>query len=88
MKNQNLNFSTDLSSNFNLLSSHSNIEQLIQKRNENFKNKNNQKDKILPEQKNKNYLENENIDVEFYQNEQNLNGYVSDFTKKYSIKKK
>ena len=84
---KNPNYSTNLSSNFNLLSSHSNIEQALQKRNESIQNKNNPKDNRIPNKEKQNYLENENIDVEFYQNEQNINGYVSDFTKKVYYQK-
>ena len=77
IKNPNINYSTNLSTNINLLSSNSNIEYLIQKNNENI----NSKDK-KQEKGEENYFNKENIDVEFFQNEQKLNGYVSDFTKK------
>ena len=77
VKNPNINYSTNLSTNFNLLSNNSNIEHLIQKNNENINSKNKKQEKGE-----ENYFNKENIDVEFFQNEQKLNGYVSDFTKK------
>ena len=80
IKNTNINYSTNLSTNFNLLSSNSNIDYLIQKNNENLISKNKNPEKEVKEENN--YFSKENKDVEFYQNEQNLNGYISDFTKK------
>ena len=74
-KNFNINYSTNLSSN-NLLESNSNIQNT---------NNNNiftpQKDPQENKVKNNIYDFNKE-NIEFYQNEQNLNGYTSDFTKK------
>ena len=87
VKNPNINYSTNLSSNFNLLSSNSNIENLIPKKNETTNSKNKKAEKIIQNKYN-NYFTNDDIDVEYYQNEQNLDGYVSDFTKKIYYPKK
>ena len=73
MKNQNINYSTNLSSNINIQSSKSNNKNI--ESNE----KNNKIEKII---ENKENFDNINLDVEFFQNEQNINGYASDFTKK------
>ena len=75
IKNPNINYSTNLSTNFNLLSSKSNLENIISQNKEKLEKNNNEK--II---NNKNI--NDNKDIEFYQNEQILNGYASDFTKK------
>ena len=80
-KNHNINYSTNLSSNLNLKSSNSNIEQLNNINIDNAIIQNKNLDNIFKKAEN-NYFNKENVDVEFYQNEQNLNGYISDFTKK------
>ena len=82
MKNPNINYSTNLSSNFNLLDSKSNIENIIQNNKTEIKENNNKKDDFIIEIKNKPDNINDNADIEFYQNEQQINGYASDFTKK------
>ena len=82
INNLNNAYSTNISSNFNLLSSPSNIQEIINNQN-NIQNLN--KNQIIQKTKinlEKNFFDEQNIDVEFYQNEQNLDGYVSDFTKK------
>ena len=65
----NINYSTNLSSNINLLESNSNVNNIFTPQKETQNNNNNIYD-----------FNKENI--EYYQNEQNLNGYISDFTKK------
>ena len=76
---KNINYSTNLSSNNNLLESNSNINNHTINNNHIFtpmkQNKENNKNNISEFDFNK-----EN--VEFYENEQNYNGYISDFTKK------
>ena len=82
---KNINYSTNLSSNANLLESNPNIDNNINNTNkshiftpkkqiqENNNNNDNKKSGVYDFNK-------EN--VEFYENEQNLDGYISDFTKK------
>ena len=85
IKNQNMNYSTNLSSNINLLSSKSNLENILipKNKNENKENKNKEEVVIeLKENSEKSENKNDNADIEYYQNEQQINGYASDFTKK------
>ena len=80
IKNPNINYSTNLSSNINLLSSKSNLENILIPIKENKENNNNKEVVIEIKENSENKID--NTDIEYYQNEQQINGYASDFTKK------
>ena len=74
----NINNSINLSTNYNLFSNNSNANDTNLLTNQTMKNKNN----ISNKENNNNIYDFDKEDVEFFQNERNFNGYISDFTKK------